>query len=697
MTFSFSEGTIEADMSELRVGSIEMPAAEIGSENPLPGFQAPRPEGEKAKFSDEIPKSERKLFVPGVGWGGPLPHRIQDGYSRQRRRKSFKTLVLENDILRATFFIEIGGRLWSLFHKPTQRELLHVNTVFQPANMAVRGAWVSGGVEWNIGIIGHTALTCSPLFAARVKGDDGQPILRLYEWDRLRGTPYQLDAYLPDGSPWLFARIRIVNPHDDEVPMYWWSNISVEERPDVRVIAPAVRAIKHDPEKGVVFIPVPVWKERDRSYATNWPESAEDYYYIEKGQRPWITALGKDGSGLLQASTRRLLGRKMFAWGMGTGGRRWTNFLAGGNRPYVEIQGGLTRTQHQYLPMPGRTEWSWLEAYGLMEADPALVHGQDWAAARGEVVRRLGRRLPQKWLESELDRTARAALRAPEEILHAGSGWGALERRRRRRAGERPFCGEELVFDDSSMGEEQAPWLALLEKGGLPSHSPETPPSAWMTQPEWRGLLEEALRAGRGDHWLSWLHLGVMSYPSRVAKSRQAAPEFAKAKEAWERSLQRAPSAWAWRNLAVAAKHEGRLAEAAEMYLTACRMRPDLFPLAAETLQALYEAGRIRDMTRLVATLPTEVQEHGRVKVLLAKAALDAGELDQVESLLRSGIELADMREGEVVLSDLWFRMQEKRLSASENIPIDDSLRERVRREFPPPPELDFRTYVEKT
>jgi hypothetical protein len=49
------------------------------------------------------------------------------------------------------------------------------------------------------------------------------------------------------------------------------------------------------------------------------------------------------------------------------------------------------------------------------------------------------------------------------------------------------------------------------------------------------------------------------------------------------------------------------------------------------------------------------------------------------------------MREGEVVLTDLWFGLHEKRIAAAENVPVNDALKERVRREFPPPENLDFR------
>ena len=75
-----------------------------------------------------------------MNWGmdyGPLPYRLQADYDRGREVRSFTAAVLENDRLIATFLPECGGRLWSLFHKPTNRELLYVNPVFQPGNLAL--------------------------------------------------------------------------------------------------------------------------------------------------------------------------------------------------------------------------------------------------------------------------------------------------------------------------------------------------------------------------------------------------------------------------------------------------------------------------------------------------------------------------------------------------------------------------------
>ena len=670
-------------MSELRVETYEMPAGRLGPPSPLPPLIALESSQGDMHIDESVPEADRKHF----GYGrvtGCLPHRLQDDYDRVSGTRPFRVAVLENDILRATFLLELGGRLWRLFHKPTQRELLDGNPVFQPANLAVRNAWFSGGVEWNVGIRGHTPYTCSPLFAARSQRNDGTPVLRLHEWDRIRETPYQMDFYLPDGSPWLFARVRIINPNDREIPMYWWSNIAVPERPEARTVVPADRAYKFGYRGGLALAPIPMFEGVDATYPTNAPSSNDFFYRIPDGHRPWVATLDKEGCGLIQASTSRLKGRKMFVWGMGPGGRRWQEYLSPGH-PYVELQAGLAPTQAECLPMPPRAEWSWLEAYGLMEADARRVHGSDWSAAREAVEARLNKSLPQEWLQDELLRTRDMADRPPEEILHRGSGWGALERRRRQRANEGPFCPDAMPFDDASLGDEQTPWLALLEEGALPCRSPTALPGAWMVQAEWRDLLEPSVRKRQGDHWLARLHLGVMYYHTQ---------EFDAAKRAWEQSLAMAPSPWAYRNLAIAAKHQGRQAEAADLLLKACPMAPNVIQLTLECCEALIEAGRQRELIDLVDTFPPEIRRHGRVRIFEARAALDIGDLEKVDSILQTATNVADIREGEVTLTNLWFSVHEKRLAAAENVPLDEALRERVRRDFPPPAALDFRMSV---
>jgi tetratricopeptide (TPR) repeat protein len=609
-----------------------------------------------------------------------LPYTLQDGYNRQRCPREFRVAVLENEVLRATFLLELGGRLWSLFHKPSGRELLAVNPVFQPANLALRNAWFSGGVEWNIGMIGHSPLTCSPLFASRVERNDGTPILRMYEWERIRQVTFQIDAWLPSNSPVLFVWVRITNPHDHPTPMYWWSNMAVPEAQDTRVITPADSAYSYGYEGKLKVIPVPRYASQDISYPARSPRAIDYFFHVPEARRPWIAALDGQGRGLVQVSTPRLIGRKLFLWGMGSGGRRWQEWLSESGSAYLEIQAGLARTQLEHLAMPAHAEWDWLEAYGLMAAQPAITHGDDWHAAQQEVEERLEQLVPRRQFEAAFEQAQIDADRPPRALLQHGSGWGALENLRREKAGEPLLNSAGLFFDPNSLNELQGPWLNLLEEGVFPSTSSE--PKGYLVQAEWHHLLEETLAAGRCSGWMAWLHLGIMRY---------AVGDLEGAKQAWQQSLEEEQTGWALRNLAVLALKQHQADEAVRLYQEAHRLLPSLRPLTIELGQALLAAGRSGEWLEIVADLDEPDRLAGRIRLLEAQVALDQNDFDRAERILVAPIVVDDVREGELALSQLWFDLQTRRLSLIGDIPIDEALLQRVHLECPLPKALDFR------
>lgn len=668
-------------MSELRFESLVMPAADLGPETPFPPLQTPAPL-HVPPMDASLSTDEREGFAWGM-YRARLPYGTFENYNRVRKPRTFKMAVLENTVLKATFLLELGGRLWSLIHKPTGRELLYVNPVFQPANLAKRNAWFSGGVEWNGIIDGHSPFTCIPVFAARLTRADGTPILRIYEWERARQLAYQIDFCLPEDSSFLLAQARLTNPHADSVPVWWWSNIAVPQSPGGRVLAPASAAVSHAYTKeGLGTVSVPVHEATDLTRPETYRRSQDIFFRIPEGHRPWIAALDKTGAGLVHTSTARLKGRKLFVWGMGRGGSRWQDFLTDPGHPYIEIQAGLCRHQAQCISMPAGADWSWTEAYGLAQIDPGVAHGSDWERAVGDVERFLDAEIPAPWLENQFERGRKAADRQADEILQQGSGWGALERIRREHAGEPPPAPPALGFSEESLTDDQTPWLALLRDGALPYRPPEEPATPWIVQDAWRGLLEQALRDGKGDHWLSWQHLGVMRFH---------AGDIAGAKAAWKRSMEHAPSVWALRNLAVVAAIEKQPAAAVALYEKAAEIAPQSVPLAVEHLRALLKDGRPAAALAKLNALPPAMRCMGRIQAIEARVLLYTGDLDGAERVLRTVTEIDDLREGENVLTDVWFAIQAKRIIDREGVPLDVALAERLLREALPPPHIDFR------
>jgi hypothetical protein len=668
-------------MTDLRIESWDIQVSDLGPENPLPQLRSDTVQ----HISDASPDVPEDM-IRHMAYGrlpNIMPYPMQDGYTRGLKTTPVRMGVLENDYLRAAFLLEYGGRLWSLVYKPIERELLYRNKVIQLGNLALRNAWFCGGVEWNIGTTGHTPFTCAPLFVSRVMRPDGIPVLRMYEWERCRQVPYQIDAFLPDGSPVLYVHVRVINPHRVETPLYWWSNIAVPENEKTRVIVPAEAAYHFsDNSSKVILVPTPEHDGLDYSYPTGGSHSSDYFFHIPPGRRPYITALDERGVGLVQTSTARLQGRKLFFWGTGSGGSRWQRFLSPAGGRYLEIQAGLARTQMEHLAMPGHVDWNWLEVYGMLEVDPQAAHSDDWHVAQQRVQEKLERLIPACESEDQFVLSSRYCDLSPAEILQRGSGWGALERMRREVSGEPQFCPDGLVFDDASLGDAQAPWVDLLTGGRFKGTGGDAKPGGFMVQSEWLKRVAASLHHEPDQGWVGWFHLGNML---DYANDRKGAIV------AWENSLKRTRTPGVLRNLALAAYESGDLDRATALYREACALAPKVMPLEIEYGTFLIKTDQPRLWLEHLGNMAAEIRSVGRIQLLEAQAYLKIGALDQVKRFLDEGVVIPELQEGEETLTNLWFAYHASRLSREERIPQDSSLMVRVREEYPVPEALDFR------
>jgi tetratricopeptide (TPR) repeat protein len=637
-------------VTTIRREVLTLPTAELGPDNPLPPL---RPLDETHRIDDRDREDLPRDMARQVGYEplrSLLPTRVRDGYDRDRAPRRIDALVIENDRLRVTVLPALGGRISSLVHKPTDRELLYRNPVLQPANFALNGAWFSGGIEWNIGATGHTTLSCAPLHAARVPAPDGGEMLRLWEWERLRDLPFQVDLWLPDGSDFLYVGVRIRNPHERPAPTYWWSNIAVPE--ERRILAPAEEAWHFGYERRLHRVPVPSYDGVDRSYPLNSPYAADYFYELPDGRRRWIAALDADGHGLVQTSTDVLRGRKLFVWGTGSGGRRWQEWLTEpGTGGYCEIQAGLARTQLEHVRLEPESEVSWLEAYGPLDAE---AEGE-WSTVVDGAEARLETALPRADFDAAYAAWKPCADTEPGEILATGSGWGALEVLRT----DWKLPG--TPFEESLLGEAQAPWAELLRSGVLPEPRRVRPPGETLVASHWRDMLETAPATPLTEY-----HLGVAQWH---------AGDRAQAVRSWERALELAPSLWPLlRCLAVADQEAGNHERAADRYNEAfadlCHERRDAgerwtaatAALGREAVEALLRVRRTADARAVWEMLHPATRERGRFLLLQAELLLAEGRRDDAWAVFGDGFEVADLREGAESIGRLWSRLTDEPL-----------------------------------
>lgn len=666
-------------MSKLEFKEIEIMAADLGAENYMPDIKNVDYIHAGYTLTNRVRKEDAEYIGQGM-IRTLLPYTLQDNYNRDRKLRKFQGAILENDKLKAVFLPQLGGRLWSLYHKELKRELLYVNPIFQPGNLALRNAWFSGGVEWNVGVKGHSPLTCSPMYACRMEDEKGNPALRMYEYERIRGIVYSIDFILPEGSEVLYVKTTVENTAGDDKYMYWWSNIAVPETHDTRVIAPCKEALKtHYGEEGytidAVDIPFPNKDNVDCTYPGNAPCSNDYFFRLENEQKKWVAALEKDGIGLLQFSTPELIGRKLFLWGQSQGGRNWSTWLAGEPVPYVEIQAGLARTQYEHIVMKANSIMSWVEGYTAAVCEPGAVH-KNYPSAIQAVEHFLKGVMP-----TEEEMHEKFAGQQVVSIEQYGSAWGYIENCLRKRQGA-SLISTRLTFPEDAVKAEERIWLDFLQTGTMKEESLEHPPISFYTDPYLLSLFEEQIARGEANAYM-YLQYGTVLYANE---------KVAEAYDAFAISSELHPNAWAYRNLSMIEQNEYDHPKEALVYMEeAIALNHTYRGLMVNCAQVMLHAKAYDRWLKVFRSLGRELKADSRLQLYKAIALIELERYEEAAEIINPDFLLCDIKEGEVSISHIWKRLYSKLVQKECGETDEQKLQALCVAKYPLPAHLDFR------
>lgn len=586
------------------------------------------------------------------------PYRQYTCYGRTLKKMEMDTAVLENDFLKAVFLPGLGGRLWSLTDKNTGKNLLYTNDVIRPSNLAVRNAWASGGAEWNIGLTGHSPFTMDQLFTARLADEKGLPILRMYEYERIRKVTFQMDFWLEEHSAFLHCRMRIFNQTAQVVPMYWWSNIAAPEYEGGRVIAPA-GWVYTNPGDGVRRLPLPFIDGVDISYYQDIPKQADYFFNIPKDAPKYIANLGKDGYGLVHMSTSRLKSRKLFSWGNNEGSDNWQDFLTKDAGRYVEIQAGLGKTQYGCIPMAPHTAWEWLELYGPIQASPESACAPYLEAERNirSIVQHLLNELkPERTLAA-----TKALAKTSGELLFCGSGYAAFEDVIRKFSGEAPLSGH-LDFsgqpkhpvkpgflklsDSAGLSKEHERLAGFLKTGIFPEYPVTDAPYDFLADDTLFMRLAETIGTVNKKNWYAHYQLGLCYFIKE---------DFPRAKTHLLASSSIKENPWALHALAVLECLHGSKRKAVSSIISGYAYRKEDLSYLKETWRILLLCHAYDEIVTLYDALPGQFQNESRIRFGYMQALSHTGQQkDVLDYLDHTDFVLDDLREGEDALGDLW-------------------------------------------
>jgi tetratricopeptide (TPR) repeat protein len=307
------------------------------------------------------------MFYTGRTYQGAkgmvYPYAMQDTLTDVKENKTYTQVCLENEYVKVCVLPELGGRIFEAVDKTNGYNFFYKQNVIKPALIGMLGAWISGGVEWNIPHH-HRATSFMPVLYRKHDNPDGSKSVTVGEMelrDRLR---WAITLTLRPGSSVLEARVAALNPNPVQNSLLYFANVAVHTNNDYQIIFPpathfatqhAKREFVRWPIADTVYNGIDFTRGVDVSWWKNHPSSVSMFAWNDTDD--WLAGYdhGKNAGTLHVANRHQVPGKKFFTWGTGPGGRLWDKILSDTDGPYLELMVGAWSDN--------QPDYSWLQPY----------------------------------------------------------------------------------------------------------------------------------------------------------------------------------------------------------------------------------------------------------------------------------------------------------------------------------------------
>lgn len=292
-------------------------------------------------FSDTspLPKKKKKNDI--------YPYSRIDGFSHAGQAQEWKMIKLENDYVEVYILPEMGGKVWGAVDKSTGKEFIYMNDVVKFRDVAMRGPWTSGGIEWNSGVIGHHPGGAAPVNYRLFTDDKGTAHCVVGGMDLPSHMQWRVDISLPVNTSYFETRTNWYNATPFYQAYYHWNNAGVKSAQDLRFYFPGNYRLGH----GGLADPWPVDENGvDRSWYRNNPHFGHMSYHIAGSMDNYFVSYYQDedfGSGHW-SPLYGAPGKKIWMWSHARDGAIWEDLLTDTHGQYVEVQAGRMLNQNSF-------------------------------------------------------------------------------------------------------------------------------------------------------------------------------------------------------------------------------------------------------------------------------------------------------------------------------------------------------------
>jgi tetratricopeptide (TPR) repeat protein len=270
--------------------------------------------------------------------GRIFPYFYFNGYTNKAVMQKWKMVVLENEYVKVYVCPDIGGKIWGAIEKSTGMEFLYFNNVVKFRDVAMRGPWTSGGLEYNFGDIGHIPTCATPVDYTTRTNSDGSVSCITGAIDLPSGTRWNVETIVRPGEAFFETKVTWFNNTSIPVTYYHWMNAAAKAEGDLEFIYPGSHEIGHGGELGEW----PVQNGRNLSFYKNNNFGTYKSYHVINSYSDFFGGYWHDdnfgfGHG---AAYDDKPGKKLWIWGLAQEGMIWESLLTDNDGQYIEFQAG---------------------------------------------------------------------------------------------------------------------------------------------------------------------------------------------------------------------------------------------------------------------------------------------------------------------------------------------------------------------
>ena len=279
--------------------------------------------------------------------------------------KRYDFIVLENDRLRVTVCPTLGGKITSLVHKASGKEVLYVPDVIRFTRILPRFYFVAGGIEVSFPI-SHSPTQNDPVLC-RTDSENGRAYVTCGERELRFGMQWSVEYSLGQPDAFLTERVVMHNPGSSAHPWMSWSNAAIPSAPDTEFHFPGGKVLSHSSRITTID-----WKTQGPKREADIQEMT-GYFWSTRDANAFGAYTPSRGSGLYHVADEHIApGMKLWSYGVGPD-REWAMLSTATRQSYLEIQGGPIADQSIKLELQPDETRSHTE-YWIPTDTPLEIH-----------------------------------------------------------------------------------------------------------------------------------------------------------------------------------------------------------------------------------------------------------------------------------------------------------------------------------